>query len=69
MQLNNPDLLKQQVFIDGFWLDAADGKNFAVTNPATGESIAHVPSVSTAQVEQAVLAAETALHCWKNNHG
>lgn len=66
MQLNNPDLLKQQVFIDGLWLDAADGKNFAVTNPATGESIAHVPSVSTAQVEQAVLAAETALHSWKN---
>jgi succinate-semialdehyde dehydrogenase/glutarate-semialdehyde dehydrogenase len=51
MQLNNPDLLKQQVFIDGLWLDAADGKNFAVTNPATGESIANVPSVSTAQVE------------------
>lgn len=37
-----------------------------MTNPATGESIAHVPSASTAQVEQAVLAAETALHSWKN---
>lgn len=37
-----------------------------MTNPATGESIAHVPSVSTAQVEQAVLTAETALHSWKN---
>ena len=66
MQLNNPDLLKQQVFIDGLWMDAADGKSFAVTNPAIGETIAHVPSVSTAQVEQAVLAAETALHSWKN---
>lgn len=51
MQLKNPDLLKQQVFIDGLWMDAADGKSFAVTNPATGETIAQVPSVSTAQVE------------------
>jgi succinate-semialdehyde dehydrogenase / glutarate-semialdehyde dehydrogenase len=66
MQLKNPDLLKQQVFIDGLWMDAADGKSFAVTNPATGETIAQVPSVSTTQVEQAVLAAETALHSWKN---
>ena len=66
MQLKNPDLLKQQVFIDGLWMDAADGKNFAVTNPATGETIAQVPSVSTTQVEQAVLAAEAALHSWKN---
>ncbi|RZJ23560.1 MULTISPECIES: NAD-dependent succinate-semialdehyde dehydrogenase [unclassified Acinetobacter] len=66
MQLKNPDLLKQQVFIDGLWMDAADGKKFAVTNPATGETIAQVPSVSTTQVEQAVLAAETALYFWKN---
>lgn len=66
MQLKNPDLLKQQVFIDGLWMDAADGKSFAVMNPATGGTIAHVPSVSTAQVEQAVQAAEAALNSWKN---
>ncbi|MFH7764988.1 NAD-dependent succinate-semialdehyde dehydrogenase [Acinetobacter sp. BSP-28] len=66
MQLKNPDLLKQQVFIDGLWMDTANSKSFAVTNPATGETIAQVPSVSTAQVEQAVLAAEAALHSWKN---
>lgn len=66
MQLKNPDLLKQQVFIDGLWMDAADGKSFAVTNPATGETIAQVPTVSTEQVEQAVQAAEAALNAWKN---
>lgn len=66
MQLKNPDLLKQQVFIDGLWMDAADGKSFAVTNPATGETIAQVPSVSTEQVERAVQAAEAALNAWKN---
>ncbi|WP_104492151.1 NAD-dependent succinate-semialdehyde dehydrogenase [Acinetobacter indicus] len=65
MQLNNPSLLKQQSYIDGVWVDAEDQKSFAVTNPATGESIATVPSVSAAQVEQAVIAAETALKTWK----
>lgn len=65
MQLNNPDLLKQQVYIDGIWLDAADQKSFAVLNPATGETIGTVPSVSALQVEQAVEAAETALATWK----
>ena len=65
MQLNNPSLLKQQSYIDGVWVDAADQKSFAVTNPATGESIATVPSVSAAQVEQAVEAAENALKTWK----
>jgi len=65
MQLNNPDLLKQQAYIDGAWVDAADQKSFAVFNPATGDVIAEVPSVSALQVEQAVEAAETALKTWK----
>ncbi|HFP7025395.1 TPA: NAD-dependent succinate-semialdehyde dehydrogenase [Acinetobacter baumannii] len=65
MQLNNPSLLKQQSYIDGVWVDAVDKKSFAITNPATGESIATVPSVSAAQVEQAVEAAEKALATWK----
>ncbi|MQW92260.1 succinate-semialdehyde dehydrogenase [Acinetobacter wanghuae] len=65
MQLNHPDLLKQQVYIDGVWLDAADQKTIAVTNPATGQEIATVPSVSALQVEQAVQAAESALKTWK----
>ncbi len=65
MQLSNPALLKQQVFIDGQWVDAADQKSFAVTNPATAQVIAHVPSVSTAQVEHAVEAADEALKTWK----
>lgn len=65
MQLSNPDLLKQQVYIDGIWVNAEQNKSFAVTNPATGEKITQVPSVSVAQVEQAVEAAEIALASWK----
>lgn len=65
MQLSNPSLLKQQVFIDGQWLDAPEQKSFEVSNPATGQVIAHVPTVSTLQVEQAVEAADEALKAWK----
>ena len=65
MQLKNTDLLKQQVYINGQWTDATDGKSFAVTNPATGEEIARVPSATEAQVTAAVEAAETALASWK----
>ncbi|WP_312967395.1 NAD-dependent succinate-semialdehyde dehydrogenase [Acinetobacter gerneri] len=65
MQLSNPALLKNQVFIDGQWVNATDGKNFNVSNPATNEVIETVPSVTTAQVEQAVEAAETAFQTWK----
>ena len=65
MQLKNTELLKQHVYINGAWVDAADGKSFAVTNPATGDEIARVPSATAAQVEEAVEAAETALATWK----
>ena len=65
MQLKNTELLKQHVYINGAWVDAADGKSFAVMNPATGAEIARVPSATAAQVEEAVEAAETALATWK----
>ncbi len=65
MQLKNSGLFKQQVFIDGQWLEAEQNKSFAVINPATGKTIAHVPSVSEQQVVKAVEAADQALQSWK----
>lgn len=65
MQLTNTTLFKEQVFIDGQWINASDNKTFAVTNPATGEIIANIASVAAQQVEQAVVAADTALATWK----
>jgi succinate-semialdehyde dehydrogenase / glutarate-semialdehyde dehydrogenase len=65
MQLKHPELLKNQAYINGQWI-AADQKNsLPVTNPSTGEVVGHVPMISSAQVEQAVEAAETALATWK----
>ena len=42
MQLHNPDLLRQQAFIDGAWV--AGAATFAVTDPASGAVLAHVPA-------------------------
>jgi succinate-semialdehyde dehydrogenase / glutarate-semialdehyde dehydrogenase len=65
VQLNNPSLVKQQVYINGVWVDAEDHATFAVTNPATGQIIAQIPRVSAQQVKQAIVAADQALYEWK----
>ena len=46
-----------QNFVDGKWLDAADGERFDVFNPATGEVIATAPSSKREDVDRAVAAA------------
>jgi acyl-CoA reductase-like NAD-dependent aldehyde dehydrogenase len=43
-----------QNYVDGKWIDAADGERFDVFNPATGEVIATAPSSKAADVERAV---------------
>src|SRR5919204_1108316 len=47
-------------FIDGEWLDAAEGRTDAIINPATGEEIAQAPSSTDADVDRAVQAARAA---------
>jgi len=51
-------------FIGGEWVDAASGETMEVINPATGETIAEVPSCSAADVDRAVEAAQKALPGW-----
>jgi 1-pyrroline dehydrogenase len=51
-------------FVGGEWVDAADGGTMEVLNPATGETIAEVPSGTAADVDRAVEAAKKALPEW-----
>lgn len=53
--------LRSRMFIGGDWRDAADGRTFAVYNPATGEEIAQVPQATAEDVDAAVAAARAAL--------
>lgn len=57
--------LKTKGFINGQWVDAASGRTFAVTNPATGETIAMVPDMGRDDALAAVSAAYQALPKWR----
>ena len=54
------DLKQYQMYVDGEWVDAEDGKTFESLNPATGESWASIPEASASDVDRAVKAAHHA---------
>lgn len=58
-------LIRQQCFVGGQWMDAQDGADFAVHNPATGEVIARVACAGRAETTLAIDAAALALDGWK----
>jgi betaine-aldehyde dehydrogenase len=53
-----------QNFIDGEFVDPADGQTEPVLNPATGEAIAQAPLSTRADVDRAVHAAKAAYDGW-----
>jgi succinate-semialdehyde dehydrogenase / glutarate-semialdehyde dehydrogenase len=55
-----------QLFIDGQWQDAADGKSLAVFNPATGKEIGRVAHASTADLDLALAAAQKGFEKWRD---
>ena len=40
--LKDPTLLETRAYVAGDWIDADDGKTFAVSNPARGDVIAAI---------------------------
>ena len=57
--------LKTQGFIDGQWVAAVSGGQFAVTNPATGDVLAQVVNMGREDAMAAVAAAHAALPAWR----
>ncbi len=55
-----------QLFINGQWQDAADGKSLAVFNPATGKEIGRVAHASTADLDRALAAAQKGFEVWRD---
>ncbi|MBI2771219.1 MAG: NAD-dependent succinate-semialdehyde dehydrogenase [Burkholderiales bacterium] len=55
-----------QLFINGEWQDAADGKSLAVFNPATGKEIGRVAHASTADLDRALEAAQKGFEKWRD---
>ncbi|GAC1033077.1 NADP-dependent succinate-semialdehyde dehydrogenase [Pseudomonas sp. No.21] len=65
MKLNDLNLLREQAYVNGQWIEADDEGRFAVTNPANGELIAEVASLGRAETARAIDAAQAALPAWR----
>ena len=55
-----------QLFINGQWQDAADGKTLAVFNPATGQEIGRVAHASKPDLDKALEAAQKGFETWRD---
>jgi len=64
-KLKDPLLFREANLIGGEWVQAASGAVITVTNPATGEVIGRVPSLSRAEVKTAIEAAYGAQKAWR----
>ncbi|MFM0396269.1 NAD-dependent succinate-semialdehyde dehydrogenase [Paraburkholderia phytofirmans] len=66
LALTRNELIRPQNLIDGAWTGAADGARFAVTNPATGETIVEVADSGAADARAATDAAARAFPDWRD---
>ena len=65
MQLRDPQLFREQAFIAGTWITADSGATVAITNPATGATLAQVPDMGAAETRRAIDAANAAWPAWR----
>ena len=64
MNLKDPSVLTGRAYYDGQWRDGDGGRNFEVTNPASGKVIAEVADCSAEQAAAAIDAAYAAQKSW-----
>lgn len=55
-----------QLFINGQWRDAAEGRTLAVVNPATGQEIGRVAHASKVDLDAALAAAQKGFETWRD---
>jgi succinate-semialdehyde dehydrogenase/glutarate-semialdehyde dehydrogenase len=55
-----------QLYIDGQWQDAADGRSLPVFNPATGKEIGRVAHAGQADLDRALAAAQKGFETWRD---
>jgi succinate-semialdehyde dehydrogenase / glutarate-semialdehyde dehydrogenase len=59
------ELIREQGYVDGRWIDADSRATFPVIDPATGKTIARVPRMGEAETRRAIEAAQRALTAWR----
>ena len=62
MDQHVPSLIREKCFIDGAWVGEP---GLTVTNPATGDEIATVPSLGADETRDAIAAADRAFKTWR----
>ncbi|MEP4889530.1 MAG: NAD-dependent succinate-semialdehyde dehydrogenase [Aliiglaciecola sp.] len=65
LSLNDPLLLKTQLFINGEWVDGGSGSSFPIVDPATGLQICEMTSGNKNDVNFAVHCAQNAMQKWR----
>jgi succinate-semialdehyde dehydrogenase / glutarate-semialdehyde dehydrogenase len=63
--MTTPAYPSTQLFIDGQWCDAADGRSLAVVNPATGAEIGRVAHAGIKDLDRALAAAQKGFEKWR----
>lgn len=64
LDLREAKLMRQFSYIDGKWVNSANGNSIVVTNPADGSWVGEVSALSSIQSEEAVDAAQRAFGHW-----
>lgn len=64
-EVKDTSLFRHQCFIEGQWVDAANGTTLEVTNPATGGSLGSVPNLGIDETRRAIEAANRAWPDWR----
>src|SRR5690625_4415937 len=65
-RLQRKDLLRQQAYINGQWVDAEGGGTVEVHNPASGKLLGTVPNMRAAEARRAIETAEQAFEQWRH---
>lgn len=65
LKLRDATLLRVDAYVDGGWTPAASGARFAVSNPATGDTLAEVANLDDMDARSAIDAAYAAGPAWR----
>ncbi|MFT5033469.1 MAG: succinate-semialdehyde dehydrogenase/glutarate-semialdehyde dehydrogenase [Bacteroidia bacterium] len=65
LSLAKKDLLRNQAYANGCWLDSDSGNTTDVFNPATGEKVGSIPQLSAEQTREIIADADKAFQSWR----
>ncbi|KAI1111814.1 Aldehyde/histidinol dehydrogenase [Nemania sp. NC0429] len=65
LKLKDPDLFRNDAYVNGQWIGAKSGKRFDIIDPGTGQPFATCPDMSAEDVDGAVAAAGAAFAAFR----